>query len=301
MSNYAVATKEDQIVGMQNVLGSTAIKKQAKALLNENAAHFLVSLTNLFGDSLLGCDPNEVVKCAMVAATLKLPIEKSLGYAYVVPFKNKGKLTPSFQIGYKGLVQLAIRTAQYKNIGAIPIFEEEFIEWDKFNEELILDKRAECDQTKKPVGFAAKFKTITGFEKTVYWTWNEVELHARNYSQPYKAFLQKRIKSCLWTTDFNKMALKTVLKHLLSKWGILSVELQNVIREEKLAETGSMDIPMPGADPLAPDLHEDPIEGEIMDPVEDPIPTNAPEQEVTGKGVDDITDTGEEIFPTRTF
>ncbi|RAP04757.1 hypothetical protein HS9_01889 [Bacillus velezensis] len=157
-----------------------------------------------------------VISSAMVAATLDLPIDKNLGYAWIVPYGGKAQ----FQLGYKGYIQLALRTGQYKSINCIPIHEGELQKWNPLTEEVEIDfEKRESDAV---IGYAAYFELINGFRKTVYWTKAQVEKHKKKFSK----------SDFGWKNDWDAMALKTVLKAVLSKWGILSVEMQKAVIEE---------------------------------------------------------------------
>jgi recombination protein RecT len=146
----------------------------------------------------------------MVAATLDLPIDKNLGYAWVVPYGNKAQ----FQMGYKGYVQLALRTGQYKSINVIDVHEGELISWNPLTEELEI--KFEEKKSDAIIGYAGYFELINGFKKAVYWSKEQIEAHKRKFSK----------SDFGWKKDYDAMARKTVLRNILSKWGILSIEMQ---------------------------------------------------------------------------
>lgn len=228
MSN--IATRQGYIDNFRNVMAGDAIKKQFQAVLKDKAAGFMVSLMNFYMDNATNdkaLEPTSVIKSALTAAALDLPIEKNLGFAYLVPyeFKSSGLNQVNFQLGYKGYIQLALRTAQYKRMTASPVYEEQFISWNRVTEDLELDNTAEVDFTKKPYGYVFYFRLANGYEKTIFKTHSEVDAHAKRYSSGYKAFLDKKVKSSIWNDNFEAMALKTVVKEGISKWGIMSVEM----------------------------------------------------------------------------
>lgn len=229
-----LANKKETGVGaagstIQGVLNSPAMKKRFEELLDKRAPQFMSSIANLVnGDTnLKKVDQMSVIASAVVAATLDLPIDKNFGYAYIVPYGNKAQ----FILGYKGYIQLALRSGQYKNINVLEIHEGELIKWDPLTEEI------EIDFTKKKsdvvIGYAGYFELLNGFSKTVYWTREQIEKHKNRFSKT------ANLSNSVWKTDYDAMAKKTVLRNLLSKWGILSIDMQKAditdehqIREE---------------------------------------------------------------------
>lgn len=213
-------TKIDQFKGFIN---SQTIKAQVYNSFKdkEMAGAFLSSMIDLYsGDSYLQkCDPEKVALEAVKAAALHLPIIKSLGYAYVVPFKN----IPTFIIGYKGLVQLAQRTGQYKIINADVVFEGELKGFDKLSGIPDISGRRVSD---KVVGYFAYFRLLNGHEHVFYMSREDMVKYAERYSPSYNS------PSSPWKTEFDKMAMKTVLRQLISKWGPTSTEMQKVEQED---------------------------------------------------------------------
>ena len=212
-----IATKKETGVGsagntIKGLLDSPAVKKRFEEVLNQKAPQYMSSIVNLVnGDTnLKKCDQMSVIASCMVAATLDLPIDKNLGYAWVVPYGNKAQ----FQLGYKGYVQLALRTGQYKAINVIEVHEGELIEWNPLTEELKIDfSQKKSDAV---IGYAGYFELINGFKKSTYWTKEQIEKHRQKFSK----------SDFGWKKDFDAMAKKTVLRNMLSKWGILSIEMQ---------------------------------------------------------------------------
>lgn len=201
---------------VKGLMDSPAVKKRFEEVLCERAPQYMSSIVNLVNSdvNLKKCEPMSIIASCMVAATMDLPIDKNLGYAWVVPYGTKAQ----FQMGYKGYIQLALRTGQYKAINVVEIREGELISWNPLSEEVEIDftKR----KSDKVIGYAGYFKLLNGFEKTVYWSREDVEAHAKKFSKTYS------FKNGVWQTDFDSMAKKTVLRNLLSKWGILSIEMQ---------------------------------------------------------------------------
>jgi recombination protein RecT len=205
---------------LKAILDADSVKKQFQEVLKENAGAFVTSIIDLYNTDtyLQMCQPKEVVMEALKAASLKLPINKQLGFAYIVPYKAQGRYVPTFQLGYKGYIQLAMRTGAYKYINADVVYEGELIKHDKLTGEIEIDPS--CRVSDKKVGYFAFLETLNGFRKTLYLTTEQIIAHAQKYSKSHAS------KNSPWVTDFDAMALKTCLRLLLSKYGIMSVEMQ---------------------------------------------------------------------------
>lgn len=206
---------------MGSILNADSTKKLLQNTLKENAGAFSASILDLYSTdtTLQKCNPEAVFRECLKAASLKLPINKQLGFAYVVPFKGN----PQFQIGYKGLVQLALRTGAYKYINAGAVLEGEYKGKTKLTGEIDISGEAISD---KVVGYFAYIETINGFKKAMYWSKEEVAAHAERYSQSYKSSYSP------WKTNFDEMATKTVLRNLINHYGIMSIEIVNAFEAE---------------------------------------------------------------------
>lgn len=195
-----------------------SVQSKFEKLLGQKSQGFISSILQTVNNNrlLANADPKTVLNAAATAASLDLPINQSLGFAWIVPYKGQAQ----FQIGWKGLVQLALRTGQYSRINCIEVFENQFKRYNALTEEL--DADFSVDGNGKVVGYAAYFKLINGYEKLSYWSKEKVTAHAKKYSQSYGT------KYSPWSDEsqFDAMAKKTVLKNTLSKWGILSIEMQ---------------------------------------------------------------------------
>lgn len=209
--NTITAAKEAKT--LKGMLESPAYKKKFEEMLGKKAAGFMSSIIAVTNNNnyLMKADPATVIGAAAQAAMLDLPINQSLGFAYIVPYKGSAQ----FQLGYKGYIQLAQRSGQYVDIGAKTVYEGE-LEY----ENRLLDKFRFGERTgDKVIGYLAYFRLTNGFEKMLFMTLDEMQAHAKKYSQNYKGGTDK------WgLADFNVMAEKTVLKRLLSKFGPLSIE-----------------------------------------------------------------------------
>jgi len=221
---------------LKNVLNAPSVMEQFKNALDKNASSFVASVIDMYnGDlTLQRCEPKAVVMEALKAAVLKLPVNKSLGFSYIIAYNNSVKnanggwdkvMQPTFQIGYKGYIQLAMRTGQYRTINADKVFEGELRQVNKLTGEIDFQGEKKSD---KVVGYFAYIEMINGFSKTMYRSVEEVTAHAKRFSKSYGS------KSSPWVTDFDAMALKTVLSNLLSHYGFLSVEMMGAYEADSV-------------------------------------------------------------------
>lgn len=217
----------DKVSTLKNILAAESVQQQFTNALKENSGAFVTSIIDLYnGDNFLQqCNPKEVVMEALKAATLKLPINKSLGFAWIIPYNNSKRdesgnwtkvVQPGFQIGYKGFIQLAMRTGQYRFINADVVYDGELREVNKLTGEIDFSGEKKSD---KIIGYFAYIELLNGFSKTLYMTKDRVMAHAKKYSKSFD------VKNGAWTTNTDEMSLKTVLKNLLSHYGFLSVEM----------------------------------------------------------------------------
>ncbi|MGG0941945.1 recombinase RecT [Bacillus subtilis] len=261
------APAQQQGTTMKGLLSSPAVMNRFEEVLGKRASQFTASILSLYnGEKMLQkAEPMSVISSAMVAATLDLPVDKNLGYAWIVPYGGRAQ----FQLGYKGYIQLALRTGQYKFINCIPVHEGELQKWNPLTEEIEIDfEKRESDAV---IGYAAYFELLNGFRKTVYWTKAQVEKHKKKFSK----------SDFGWKNDWDAMALKTVLKAILSKWGILSVEMQKAVIEddearERIDITDEMSEPeIIDAEPSdeKPSVQDaDPFDGKPVDISDDDLP-----------------------------
>lgn len=210
--------KEPQ--SLQQMLNSANIKRRFEEILDTSAPSFISSiLTIVRGSSKLQeCSAQSVVAAAGMAAALKLPLNPSLGFAHIVPYKSQAQ----FQIGAKGFVQLAMRSGQYRTLHSGPVREGQIKEIDFLTGEIIRGEKI----SDEIVGYVAYMELLNGFKKSLYMTVEELTAHAEKYSQSYAYDLRSGRKSSVWSTNFDAMAKKTVLKHLLSHYGIISLDQQ---------------------------------------------------------------------------
>ncbi|KAA6233131.1 recombinase [Chlorobium phaeovibrioides] len=218
MSEAMQKPQQNAVQRFRSVLEDPIVQEQFKNALQENAPLFVASLIDVVSNDkvLQECSPKDLIREAFKAATLKLPINKGLGFAWIVPFREKGVPKPQMQIGYKGYIQLAQRTAQYRYINADIVYEGELKKADKLTGEIDLNGEATGD---KVIGYFAHIETTNGFRKTLYMTKAQIESHAKRYSKSFSQGFSP------WKTNFDEMAMKTVINALLKRYGILSVEM----------------------------------------------------------------------------
>ena len=204
-----------------SLLTSSSIKKRFDEVLGKKSAAFLSSLLTIYNSNgyLKNADPMSVISSAMIAATLDLPINQNLGFAHIVPYGNKAQ----FQMGWKGFVQLAERTGLYKTMNVAEVYDGELIENNRFTGEMKFD--SEQKKSDEIIGYVAYFRLMNGFEKYLYMTKKQAEAHGKKYSKSYN--------TGNWQNNFDAMALKTVIKMLLSKFGILSIEMQKAVEADQ--------------------------------------------------------------------
>lgn len=248
-----IQKQERPIDLMKSVINAPSVQEQFQNALGEHKDAFVASLIDLFtGDKQLQtCKPALVIAEALRAATLRLPLNKALGFAYIVVFNNSVKNpdgswtkvpTPTFVPGYKGYIQLAMRTGQYRTINADFVYEGEMRRVSRLTGELALDGEKKSD---KIVGYFCYFELLNGFNKTLYMSVEDMAQYALRYSPSFKGKNRPTTDALVkaaqanqpsskvgWEGNFNDMALKTVIRRLLSKYGYLSVEMQNALSKD---------------------------------------------------------------------
>lgn len=254
--NQAIAKQDRPVDLLKATINAPSIQEQFKNALGEHKDTFVASLIDLYtGDkSLQTCKPSAIIIEALRAATLRLPLNKALGFAYIVVYNNSVKVTneqtgreewikvptPTFIPGYKGYIQLAMRTGQYRTINADVVYEGEVRKVNKLTGEIAFDGEKTSD---KIIGYFCYFELLNGFSKTLYVTVEDMAACAKRYSPSVKKettvaqLIAKANDSIIgkkvgWEGNFNDMALKTVIRRLLSKYGYLSVEMQNAMAHD---------------------------------------------------------------------
>ena len=248
MAEKAVAKQPSQkalaVKNFQAVMNNSYYQTLLQNTLKENKGTFTTSLMELAtsDEKLLQCAPNALMAEALKAASLHLPLNKQLGQCYILPFKNHGVMTPTLVVGTKGYLQLAMRTGKYETINSDVVYEGELKGYDKVTGNLDLSG---VRTSNVPIGYFAYMKMKNGFSKLLYMSLDEVCLYAKQYSPTVK-FSEKATPASLkelalkqaasgvsdgvgWYSNFESMALKTVLRRLLSKWGELSIENNDIL------------------------------------------------------------------------
>jgi len=224
-------------------LANESVKKRFNDVLGQKANQYMATIINVVSGSqqLQKCEANSILSAAFVAATYDLPIDSNLGFAAIVPYyDNKSKkFNAQFQMMYKGFVQLAIRSSAYENMNVSEVYDDEITSFNPITGELkLVQDLSKCQQRKegkkeKIIGYYAWFKLLSGFRKELYMTTDECQNHALQYSSAYKKDKKEGWTASKWSTDFDAMAKKTVLKLLLSRWGYLSIEMQMAIQDDQ--------------------------------------------------------------------
>lgn len=221
-------SKSNQRLGITAYLTADAVKNQINSVIGgKNGTRFISSVVSAVNNnpSLQECTNQSILAGALLGESLNLSPSPQLGQYYLVPFKNNkaGVTEAQFQLGYKGYIQLAIRSGQYKKLNVLAIKEGELIRFDPLNEEIEvkLIKDEEARESAPTIGYYAMFEYTNGFKKAMYWSKKKMESHALKYSKGYQAK-----KGCtFWEKDFDGMAYKTMLRQLISKWGIMSIDM----------------------------------------------------------------------------
>jgi recombination protein RecT len=220
-------TQQVQRLTAKSLFEKDEVKAKFADMLGKRSTAFITSVLQIVSSNelLKDADPTSIYQAAAVAATLDLPLNNNLGFAYIVPFNSRQKdgtykQMAQFQLGYKGFIQLAQRSGQFKSIGATPIFEGQI----KTNNPLTgIEFDFDAKKSDTVIGYASYFRLLNGFEKTFFMSTEDLKKHGVKYSQTFKKGFG------LWKDDFDAMAIKTVLKLLLSKYAPLSVEMQKAV------------------------------------------------------------------------
>lgn len=213
---------------LQQLMNSGAVVKKMNDVLGseKKASSFISSVISVSQNNKLlrNAEPMSILSSAMVAATLDLPVVPTLGMAYLVPYKG----VCSFQIGYKGILELAMRSGEFRNIIDEVVYDGQLVKKNKFTGEYVFDEdsiKLDDKGQAKPIGVMARFDLINGYSKTIYWSLEEIEAHAKRFSQAYRSGYDSP-----WKSDFWQMAKKTVLKSLLNKYAPKSVAMQTALK-----------------------------------------------------------------------
>jgi recombination protein RecT len=266
------------------VINSDGYKRMINNTLGnpQKAARFVTAITSAVSTNpaLAECEASTIVSAGLLGEGLNLSPSPQLGQYYLVPFNDKknNRKVAQFQLGYKGYIQLAIRSGQYKKLNVLPIKEGELISFNPLEEEievqLIEDETAR--EQAATIGYYAMFEYTNGFKKAMYWSKQKMESHAEKYSQGYRAHKGYTF----WEKDFDAMACKTMLRQIISKWGIMSIEMQKALENDMgvISENGTVDY-------IDAPAEEAPIQAEVVDAQptpEQPIQTETSFEDILG-------------------
>ena len=238
----------------------------------QRAARFVTAITSAVSTNpaLSECDASTILSAGLLGEGLNLSPSPQLGQYYLVPFNDNknGRKVAQFQLGYKGYIQLAIRSGQYKKLNVLPIKEGELVSFDPLNEEMqvrLIEDETEREKA-ATIGYYAMFEYTNGFKKAIYWSREKMESHAEKYSKGYKV----RKGYTFWEKDFDAMACKTMLRQLISKWGIMSIEMQKALESDSgvIGESGTVDY-----------VDAPSIEDNYVDPAAEEAATVEPEEQ----------------------
>lgn len=235
-------TKSKRNTSLAAYLTQEAVKNQISNIVGGRSQRFISAIVSAVNTNpqLQECTNQSIVSGALLGESLNLSPSPQLGQYYLVPFndRNKGKVA-QFQLGYKGYIQLAIRSGQYKKLNVLAIKKGELVKFDPLNEEIEVNlmPNEEERENAETVGYYAMFEYTNGFRKAIYWSKAKMEAHAMRYSMGYRA----KKGYTFWEKDFDAMAYKTMLRQLISKWGIMSVDMVNAFENDMavLNEDGS--------------------------------------------------------------
>lgn len=242
--------KSQQKISLTAYLSNDAVKNQINSIVGgKNGTRFISSIISAVNAnaSLQECTNASILSAALLGESLNLSPSPQLGQYYIVPFKNNnaGVKVAQFQLGYKGYIQLAIRTGQYKKLNVLSIKEGELINFNPLDEEIEVKLIADEAEREKAetIGYYAMFEYTNGFKKAMYWSKEKMKAHAIKYSQGYAADVKKGTKWTFWSKDFDGMAYKTMLRQIISKWGIMSIEMQTALDSDMavINEDGTKD------------------------------------------------------------
>lgn len=292
MNNQLAAAKP---LSLSAALASTPFQKAIHNALNDAAREkkFISSVisASTVNPVLQECTPNSVLSAALLGESLNLCPSPQLGQYYFVPYdmaeKKNGKPTgrkvkvAQFQLGYKGYIQLALRSGYYKKLNVMSVKKDELIHWDPMDEEISLKLIDDDEQREKAetIGYFAMFEYLNGFHKAMYWSRKKMEAHALKYSKGYAA----KKGYTFWEKDFDAMAYKTMLRQLISKWGIMSTELQTAFENDAVEE--QVEAPAAPTEPDTPPFPDAPDMEQVSDETEDDTPPSDDPEEVN---IDDL-------------
>lgn len=243
-------TKRENTATFSMKMSSDKFQSKIMEVLQDKnrAAKFTASISSAVANQpeLQACDATTILSSALLGESLNLSPSPQLGQFYLVPYKDRkrGRTVATFQLGYKGYVQLALRSGNYKRLNVLEIKEGELKSWNPLTEEIkinLIDD--EVDRELKPtIGYYVSFEYLNGFSKAVYWTKEKMMSHAKKYSKAYASDIKNGTSYSFWSSQFDEMAKKTMLRQIISKWGIMSTEMNEAFTSDN-AVIGEGQIP----------------------------------------------------------
>lgn len=282
MNNNSVATRSRK-PKFSVMIATDGYQKLINNTLQDpkRAQRFVASITSAVATNpaLQECDPATVLSSALLGESLGLSPSPQLGQFYMVPFRNtkKGTTDAQFQLGYRGMVQLALRSGYYKRLNVIAVKAGELVSWNPLTEEIKVNINEDeiAREASATIGYLASFEYLNGFTKTIYWSREKMEAHAMRYSKGYAA----KKNYSFWEKDFDAMAFKTMLRQLLSKWGIMSIELQTAFEQDDIVADQDAYLQV--------EEDEEPTD-EVQEPAAEPQPEPAPASQQKNISLDEV-------------
>lgn len=265
----ALAKPEVRAQTFSTFITAPAMQNRINSLVSsrEEGANFMTAITSAVttNPDLQRCSHMSILNCALMGLSLKLTPSPQMGQYYMIPFDDKEHgPQATFILGYKGYVQLAIRSGNYRKLNVLPIKEGELVRYDPMEEEIEV-RLIEDDSVREntpTIGYFAVFECKSGYRKTLYWSRKKMEEHAKRYSKGYQRDLEKGTNNTFWSKDFDAMAVKTMLRQIISKWGPMSVEMQAGYEADQgepmetvgfvQADTAAPALPVPAAQDESP-------------------------------------------------
>ncbi len=271
--------KQKKSNGLTAYLTQDAVKNQINSVIGgKNGDRFISSIVSAVNTNkeLQSCTNQSILSAALLGNSLGLSPSPQLGQYYMVPFNDKAKgKVAQFQLGYKGYLQLAMRSGQYKKLNVLAIKNGELVRYDPLNEEIevnLIEDDTVRENT-ETIGYYAMFEYNNGFKKTLYWSKKKMEEHALKYSQAYAADKRKGTAWTFWAKDFDSMAYKTMLRQLISKWGIMSIDMMTAFDKDMAV------INQDGSSYYVDNQEDDINEDTVIDAVPDDVGEYSTEQE----------------------
>lgn len=290
----SLTQRSSQRMGITAYLSADAVKNQINTVLGDpkRGSRFITSIVSAVNTNpaLQECTNQSILSGALLGESLNLSPSPQLGQYYLVPFKDNRnhRTVAQFQLGYKGYIQLAIRSGQYRKLNVLAIKEGELIRYDPLNEdiEVQLIEDEEAREQAPTIGYYAMFEYTNGFRKTLYWSRKKMQEHAKKYSQGYRRDLDKGTAFTFWSKDFDGMAYKTMLRQLISKWGVMSIDLTTAIDSDNAVIRQDMTPEYVQDEPEAADAVEAPAAEEVVEAPAETAPEPPARESTQDEGPD---------------